>query len=137
MQRVCHHAVRKYFLPNQCNLSTHSFTQLNRLPISTVNMAVFYWLERSVKPGPNNASCSAFWPGSGNSLQAIDTERMRVGDFIKHSIKFKACIGSNLHETEHHLFAYVEWKKIHQHYNCLGNYLFGRSRCMLLSSCTT
>ncbi len=55
--------------------------------------------------------------------QSIDTERMRVGEvqyFIKHSIKFKACIGSNLHETEHHLFAYVEWKKIHQHYNWCG-----------------
>ena len=79
----------------------------------------------SVKPGPNNSSSSiimAFWPSAGDSLETLDSVRMRVGEvqyFIKHTIKVVS-IDSSSQVNETHIFAYVYWKKTHPHHNWFG-----------------
>ncbi len=75
----------------------------------------------SVKSGRNSQSSSviaAYWPGSGSSLDSIDYgSQMRVGIvqyFIKHCLKVYK-FEDNDSETENleHIFAYMNWKKLH------------------------
>ena len=66
----------------------------------------------SVKPGPNCQSSlilvSAFWPGSGDSLDNIDYSRMRIGvvqHFIRHSLKvYSDHTKSSIENLEHIIY---------------------------------
>ena len=80
----------------------------------------------SVKPGANNSSSSiimAKWPSTGSLLQALSNEKMGVGEvqyFIKHSIKVGVDNSHGEIKNESHVFAYVHWKKLHEHQNWFG-----------------
>ena len=77
----------------------------------------------SNKPGPNSRSSSiimAHWPSSKDLMSG--TERLNVGEvqfYLKHSIKTRqqACCDP---QTESYAFAYVNWRKLHRHYNWFG-----------------
>ena len=79
----------------------------------------------SIKPGPNNVSSSivmANWPSTGNILSTLTSEQMNVGEvqyYIKHSIK-TVQYPTSTPKNETYIFAYVHWKKLHQHQNWFG-----------------
>ena len=59
----------------------------------------------------------AYWPGTGSSLENIDSTTMRVGIvqyYLMHSItmSYNDSVDASA-ETFPHLFCYVRWKKIH------------------------
>ena len=82
----------------------------------------------SVKPGPkfncqSSSVVSAFWPGSGDSLDDIDYSRMRIGvvqHFIRHSLKVYSDHTKSSVENLEHIFAYVYWKKLHPEASWFG-----------------
>lgn len=74
-------------------------------------------------PGPNSHTSSvimAYWPSRGSSLNHIDYSRKQVGIvqyFLRHDIWL---ISDNNHVKQEHIFAYVKWKELHEHYDWYG-----------------
>ena len=76
----------------------------------------------SIKPGPNNVSSMANWPSTENILSTLTSEQMNVGElqyYIKHSIK-TVQYPTSTPKNVTYIFAYVHWKKLHQHQNWFG-----------------
>ena len=78
----------------------------------------------SIMRGPNCHSSSvvaAFWPGSGDSLSAIDYTQKRVGViqfFLTNTLELSSEDGA-IQKLEH-MFAYVRWMKLHPDSNWFG-----------------
>ena len=77
----------------------------------------------SNKPGPNSRSSSvvmAYWPSREDLTGG--SEQLNVGEvqlYIKHSIKIRQQPSCDP-QTECYAFAYVNWRKLHQHCNWFG-----------------
>lgn len=67
---------------------------------------------------PASSVIMAYWPGTGFSLENIDSTTMRVGVvqyYLKHSITmtYGDSVDTSAARTFPHLFCYIHWKKVH------------------------
>ena len=67
---------------------------------------------------PASSVIMAYWPGTGFSLENIDSTTMSVGVvqyYLKHSITmtYGDSVDTSAVRTFPHLFCYIHWKKVH------------------------